>query len=554
VSLQADDLREVLTRGLARGGDLLTAGEWEVAQRILRLTGPAEVLYAWLTARVPAVFPMDALVRDDVPDPAAACATLEARGLVDHLVPWKTRAEHLTIPVLSDACRRLGLPTSGRKAELVARLAPHTGWHGGRWIRIGHRGLLARLERWAFLRPWPDRAALTAARIGVVRWPTYALTLGTGLFPHRRALLRWEDQLVPSNDPQADLRALSAGWCAAPAGLDLAPSLRRRVREHARALERDDAPGSAAELYARLVSDGGERAGRVAFRCARALEATGAPEAALTVLQAARADATDAERLGIGRAGRRLSRTLRARFAPERPLPRPRERAIRLPAATQKTHRPQWRTAQGAAPIEEAVCAWLSALGRDALHGEGRPWSTLFALLFAQTYFLPVPGALPIPHLSGPLDLGTPGFRAARRAAVDGVLAAIDAGEGPRRVDEAHRAWRGVRLSGARWDVADRSTLVSLARGIGPAGLRAIMEPLVDGGRRAAAGLPDLAVLPGPAVILPDALPSRLGPGLILAELKGPTDTLRDAQRVWMARLVRAGVAVEVWDVAPPPR
>ena len=67
------------------------------------------------------------------------------------------------------------------------------------------------------------------------------------------------------------------------------------------------------------------------------------------------------------------------------------------------------------------------------------------------------------------------------------------------------------------------------------------------------AGLPDLVVCPGPAVRLPDAFPSQLPEGLLLAEVKGPGDTLRDAQVVWIDHLLARGATVEVWKVEREP-
>jgi hypothetical protein len=36
---------------------------------------------------------------------------------------------------------------------------------------------------------------------------------------------------------------------------------------------------------------------------------------------------------------------------------------------------------------------------------------------------------------------------------------------------------------------------------------------------------------------------------MLLAEVKGPGDSLRDEQRVWMHRLLELGVPTEVWKV-----
>ncbi|MBW1877749.1 MAG: VRR-NUC domain-containing protein [Deltaproteobacteria bacterium] len=77
-----------------------------------------------------------------------------------------------------------------------------------------------------------------------------------------------------------------------------------------------------------------------------------------------------------------------------------------------------------------------------------------------------------------------------------------------------------------------------------------ILETLLREGWRAARGLPDLVVLPGPRIRLPGAMPSRLGEGLVLAEVKGPTDSVRDEQAAWFDRLLGAGAKVELWQVS----
>ena len=79
----------------------------------------------------------------------------------------------------------------------------------------------------------------------------------------------------------------------------------------------------------------------------------------------------------------------------------------------------------------------------------------------------------------------------------------------------------------------------------------ALLAPFLAHGFRAAAGWPDLVILPGPPCVLPGALPATLGPGLIWAEIKGPTDTLRDAQALWHHTLRAQGQAVERWEVVP---
>jgi len=508
-----EDLKEVVRVGLARGGALLTAGELVVARTLYAIAGEPGRVYARLSARVGHVFHDRETTVRGVADLRGAVDELVHLGLADRLVPPVARP----------------------------RLLPATGW-----FRLTGRSLLARLARFAFQQAFPDRSRLAIERLGIVRWPEYALTTGAPLHRDRGALLAWETLLRP-RDLGHVLRALASGAARAPGALDLRRPLRRLVREAAEAEERAGRPDQAVELYARLV-DAGERAGRVAFRHARSLEKCGRPRDALAVLRGALVDCLPSEVSAVVRAGRRLARTARGSFPPAAPLRVPTERTIRLHRAIGDRRR-RWQTPEGPRAVEDAVASWLAGHGRSALYGEGAPLSTICALLLAELYFLPVAGALPVRTLSGPLDLGTPAFRGARREAWAVLVAAVEAGAAPSIVAAADARWRGVRLTGARWDAADRETLIRATAGIPSAALVLLLERFADEGPRAMSGLPDLAVLPGPTIRLPDTFPAPLPAGLLLAEVKGPGDTLRDTQAVWLDRLAGAGMTVEVWRV-----
>ncbi len=549
IDLPVHDLHELLTIGVARCGGLLTAGERAVVDRMLQLEGPAGRLYARLTARVGSVHRVDSCQGPGVPDGEAAVAQLIDAGLADRLVPWPLRAQHSTAGELKAACRQLGLRVSGRKAQLVERVAPHTHWSDVRWVRIAHDGLIRRVHRWAALRRWPQRGAAVTARLGHVRWPEYGVTPGPALHPNRAHLLRWESLVAQLDelDAGALLAHLESETHWAPGRLDLRGSLVRRLVEQGRQLERED-PQAASALYDRLLATQHVRAGELAVRSARALELAGHPAQALAHLRTCRATAAPVSKVAIGRAGKRLARTCRASWPPSRPLRTPPERSLRLPRAQLDGPRPGYRADGQITTVEAAVQHTLAASGRRALHVEGGLWRTLFALLFAEVYFLPVPGALPARFLAGPLDLGTPAFVERRADAVASVLAAVRRGEAADRVRLSDERWRGFRLRGARWDIAP-GDLQAVAAAMPPSALVAVLERLLQG-RAASRGLPDLVVLPGPAVRIPDALPSKLGEGLLLAEVKGPGDTVRDAQAVWFDRLLGAGAPVELWNVA----
>jgi hypothetical protein len=78
----------------------------------------------------------------------------------------------------------------------------------------------------------------------------------------------------------------------------------------------------------------------------------------------------------------------------------------------------------------------------------------------------------------------------------------------------------------------------------------AVLERLAREGWAVARGLPDLYIFSGDPVRLESAVPARLEQRDLLVEIKGPTDALRDEQRVWHDRLLRNEIPVELWLVA----
>ncbi|MCO4743830.1 MAG: VRR-NUC domain-containing protein [Proteobacteria bacterium] len=543
--LPVHDFFEILDLGLARGANLLTAGELSVVRRMRALVDEQARVFARLSGRKRKVFAVDRLEFAGVADCGVAVDALVDAGLLTRFVPWPGRLEVLTVDELKAACRREKLRVGGRRDALVERVEGLRVGREREVVSLCHVGLIRRLERFALGRIYADRSQWVVERLGMVRWAEYKRTLGVALFPTRRDLLRWEAVLAaehPVEDALALLEDPTRVW--PPGRLDPRRRLRRSIFEAIRTIEREGAFGRAEALYKRLAL--WLPAGSAAVRLSRVIEHQGRGTEALWVLQEARSEARLGDRIASERAGRRVAKSLGLAWAPSRPLLVPKERRLRLSPAPAEGGRPRW---EGGLAVEEAVASRLIASGRRVLTAEGPLWRTLFALLFAETYFLPVPGQLPVPFLSGPLDLATPQFRERRADAVATVLAGVRAGEAGDRLGVAVQHWWGVRLSGARWDLATPEELIALGSGFKPAALAALLEHLLDEGLRAAAGLPDLVVLAGDAVRLGDAHPSRVGQGVLLVEVKGPSDSLRDEQRAWNHRLLSAGATVEVWNV-----
>lgn len=528
----ARDLREVVEVALERAGGLLTAGEDRVARQLLALGTDALELYARLTARVGPVFRVSRLTYAmDIP---AAVDELVEAGLVHTVIPADRCLSAFDLVGLRAACERLGLPTRGRRAEVEDRLRGRS-WVDEPVVLPRHLGLVARLELLCFERPWMDRQSLVLERLGAVRWAEHPVTGGPPLFRRRAALRAWERARAGDwADGQEALRIAAAGPSGDGGRLDgwrYAVEAVRSVAGDAATLEVLDRAGAA-----------------VAQPLALALEREGRAEEALAVCRSGvrgeRATSDPAERLALDRTGARLARKLRRSWPPMALTAAP-ERVLRLPrvAPSRAGGRPRWTVAERDLPVEAAVIEVLRATGREAVWSENHLWTSLFALCFADLYFLPIPGVLPTPRRDGPVDVGTPAFAQRRAPQILQRLDELRDGAGETLVNR----WSGERLAGLS---APQMALAVGPRLPGPL-LAAILARLAREGWSVANGLPDLCVLPGPPVRAGGLLPAQLDGDAILVEVKGEGDALRDGQRAWHHALLEARISVECWWVRP---
>ncbi|MFK7930861.1 MAG: VRR-NUC domain-containing protein [Myxococcota bacterium] len=555
VDWPAADLEWVVRAGRERLAGVLSDTEHQVCERVLALSGEAGALWARLVRRKPRVFFVADLDEALELDADAAVHLLCEVGLATTDVDWTERIDAVTVPVLSAWCRTLGLPVKGRRADKVQRLldaepAPLR----GPWIKPLHRELMRILEQAAFLDKEADSTRLVVERLGLQQWPDYAVTPGPSLFSSHGHRLGWQTlwaQLEAGKlSVDQALQGLSSGQGVAPGRLSLVRRLRHRVLEEVEARKADRADQALLLLdELRRATDAPPTA--FALLESRLWESLGDGATALAVLQLAGRETRGASRLAVHRSGRRLARAQRRAWVPDPPLRKPVTRSVKLTQVAADRRRPTWSVGDIQGVVEVAVAAHLDRQGRTALMAEGGLIRTLFALLFAETYFLPIPGALPASHLAGPLDVGTAAFATRRRAAVDAVLGAVDRAEAPERVERACAKWAGVRLAGVSRDLTDPGPWVALVRALGPVGLRAVLDPLLERGWGAAAGLPDLLILDGPDVRLDGAHPSRLGSRAVWVEVKGPGDSLRDGQKIWIDHLLRRELPVEVWSITP---
>ena len=407
-----DDLKQVVRGALQTNGALLTAGEAALARGLLRLQGDAGRLYVRLLNRKGECFRLDTLDYEDVADLRRAVDELQCADLAHGNVPWEHRLPLYTQAELQSACRALGLPASGRRPALEERLRGRRDWARDPVFRIAGRGLVRQLELLWFRSPWRDRRTLLLERLGQVRWVHYPTTGGGRCYPARQGLLRFMQTLAGGHEEPDVLLARVREHGPRPAwfrGLDPRRIWVDRAEEAARQSERQGDLVAAERIYEGLLSAGVSAPGPVARRLALVQESLGrAEDGARTCARWSQAS-TRESRPGLVRTGRRLARKGGAPWQPPPPLRSAPERTLRLP----RDDGGMWSEGER---IEPAVIKVLAP--RRAIHGENLLWTTLFGLVFLDLYWAPVPGMLPAPYLSGPLDLGTPHFLEHRRHAL----------------------------------------------------------------------------------------------------------------------------------------
>jgi len=557
------DLTDAVTVALRRDGHLLTAGEHHIARQFLALSAPAASLYARLHSRRPILFRLDQLAYTEVPDVPAAAAELVAAGLVDResILPTASLLGLRTVAELKVLCKAHGLKRSGKRELLLERLSalPRSAALLPA-LCLRHPRLFRRLCRLYLHDHSGDLSLLVMTRIGHVSFPEYTPTGGSGLFPDRRALVEYEALMqrrwhLTPEEAIASLPVALALVSARP--MPAAHRYRFSARRFAadlsmwaaRELERAKEHETAEAAYRALLSAGIRAAPAASLRRAMCLEALGRLPEAVQACADGRETADDADVIALDRTGRRLARKAGVRWVPSPPLRTAPVREIDLAGAEMEGPRPGYVAGEGTAAVERALIVVLREAGRQVFFGESAPWSTLFALLCHDAIFAPVPGMLPTPMLHRPLDLGAEGFAERRAAWLEPIFARVSAGDAPALLAAALPRLEGVSLAGARWDRFTPAQLTELVAGLDGPSLSGILRCFAEDYRTANRGLPDLCILPGPEVRLAGALPGRIPPTLLLAEVKGPGDSLRDVQKVWMSRLLDLGVPTELWKV-----
>jgi hypothetical protein len=560
------NMSHAVTVALGREAHLLLRGERLVIRAWQALPPDAAGLYARLWGRASTVFLVNNIKYADVPDVGAACARLIQAGLAMNrsLVPTLVLLSLNTVPQLRRICRANNLPTTGNRQLLLDRLAPvvkRTELPGD-VIQIRHKALFRRLSRWFLMNHDGDLSRLVISDLGHVIYPVYVPSQGGALFRDRRSLLVYEELIEQlfGDRSEADWAALAPKALAILGESPTEPVSRQRFsprylaeklcRRSIRAVERVHGPLAAIPFYEQLIAEHPTDPNPIVHRLALCLDRSDRTTAAVHACRTAIcARPNRAANLCLERTGKRLAKRVGTPWEPAPILQQAPASQLFL-KQTQESP-PMFDTPAGEAVVEYAVIAWLAEHDRFAVHSENALWTSLFGLLFHRVLFADIAGMLPGPHLYAPLDLGRPGFAERRHLSIEQELAAIASDTHWSHLRERWHRYHKQAITGVNWSLDLERVLIPVCESLGTQVISEILQHLANDYRTARSGQPDLCILPGKMITRGESRP--VSSQLILAEVKGPTDSLRDNQRWSHDKLLKLGLLVEVWNVGPQP-
>lgn len=506
-------------------GDILSAEEAGYLVSFLDASSEAQRLYARLVSRKGPWIRADKLAYREINELDDAIAALQARGLI-----------HVNEPAPADAL--LGLLTQAERQAAFPGIAPA---RKAQWIlhcvsryqdqRV--RGILAQRYRWVSLSRLPllrlvqllffgddrqDTSTFVLQDLGLMRFEPYELTVEQRLFADRSALERYR-RLRALNALSHRLKehGALADWLSQ--ALTLPACSRQEQRQRDRTLnrlgqhhERAGCFEPALECYGRSrMHPSRERRARMLNRLGDRL---GAERLVAKMAAAPRcAEEVDfAERFGRGQ--RR-----NARAGPE---------VFEVPLAGMPAGR------MPAGGIEAHAASLLSAGGAAVFHLENALPRMLAGLAYWEVIFQRQPGAFTNPFQAGPLDLFWPDFAATRAAAIARRSAELSQpGAFKQALQRTFAEKAGVANRLVSWRQVDGQVVPFLLRHVPERALLDLAAHVIRRPYRTRTGFPDLTVIYGPG-------------NFEFVEVKGPSDQLQPAQRVWLRALAEMGIRARV--------
>lgn len=519
----ASNVRYLLAEVARRSAALLGPAERHLTETFPALTVPAQRLFARLLTRSGTCLRRDSLHYPEVGDAAAPLAELGEARLVTPLAPVPAQA---LLSLLTRAELDAAFPAvrARTKPEWIVRclsrypdplvrdrLAPRHPW-----LEVCGRRPFAVCQVLFFGGDHQDLTTFVMQDLGIHRFERYPLDRQTRPFSCRTALERYLlcRRLSAYSHRLDELPALApslrnAAWPE--------PSSRMEQRTRDRLLnrlgqwhERRGEIAEAMECYGRSTGHPARE------RLARLLHRLGDTEGLQALLDRMRADPWAPEEEDFA-----------ARF--------PGRRRARTPVITTCGIA---GTTPGA--IERHALELLTSNGGRGWHLENLLPLGLAGLVFWDEIFAPVRGAFSHPFQHGPQDLFWPDFARTRRTAIRERLASLEApGALEARMRQVFHEKQGVANRLVHWGALSAELLETLLAAVPHALLAALAGHTITNLHRARTGFPDLLVVYGPGA-------------WEVVEVKGPTDQLQPAQRVWLATLERLSIPARVLRFRAP--
>lgn len=188
--------------------------------------------------------------------------------------------------------------------------------------------------------------------------------------------------------------------------------------------------------------------------------------------------------------------------------------------------------------VEQLCLETYQEEGWKGFHSENSVATTLFAMLFWDILFMPIPGVFQTEFQTAPLDLATDAFYPARASEINHRLALIENGGYAnliRQVDENHRAsetW----CVGLKWTYV-LEDLLEICDCLGGSSLAQLCRLFAEEYGHRVGGIGDLCLWD----------PNR--DECMFVEVKGPGDRLSETQIAWLDQMALAGIRVELCHV-----
>ncbi len=500
----AENLRRVLHHVRAFYGDLLTPEECAFAERIESCSSAAQRLFARLIGRRGPWIRVDKLNYSEVAHRQRALDELAAAQLVT-----------VNSPAPADAL--LGLLTNDERARLfpVITAASKPQWIERCVSRYCDAHIAQRMARdfpWVYVREFAlfklyqllffgdaqqDMATFVLQDLGILTYESYDLNHAHRQFSDRVQLDRYlAVRALSGLSYRLDEAPSLAQTLVAGLASNAETRLEQRVRD--RALNRIGRwHEQRAEFHAALDCYSRSSRHPARERATRLLHRLGDEAGAASLLSQIRAAPRCADEEDFaGRFGTR-------------------QRSRSSIATT------ECRLAGAVAPgdIERIAIDVLTAQRGRGWHLENRFSLGLAGLAFWPVVFADVPGAFVNPYQTGPVDLDWPDFLEPRRAILDAHLGAL----GDAFADVVRDTWtqkQGIANRLVSWAHFDAELLDAVLNAIPAAALLRLAQFVIANLHRLRTGFPDLLLVYGPGEYE-------------FVEVKGPTDQLQPAQRIW---------------------